>query len=46
LEQLDLSEYTQLFHSEGYKKKKDMDNLKDLDETQFKAMGITKKGIN
>lgn len=41
---LELSEYTELLHQEGYKEKEDIVNLKDLDEVQLKAMGITKKG--
>ena len=44
LEALDLSEYTEVFHKEGYKNGDDMVNLKGLDEAQLKAIGITKKG--
>lgn len=44
LANLELSEYTQLFHREGYKSADDIVNLKDLDLAQLKSMGITKKG--
>jgi hypothetical protein len=47
LESLELSEYTSLFHSEGYREgEEDMANLKELDIAQLKKMGITKKGAN
>ena len=45
LKGLELSEYTELFHSEGYKKGHDMVNLKELDVKQLQKLGITKKGI-
>ncbi len=40
-----MEEYTELFHREGYKNAEDIINLKELDVTQLKAMGITKRGI-
>jgi hypothetical protein len=43
---LQLSEYTSLFHSEGYRDGEDMVNLKELDIAELKQMGITKKGTN
>ena len=45
LEELQLSEYTELFHREGYKKAEDIVNLKELNVTQLQAMGIKKKGL-
>ncbi len=44
LEHLELSEYTDLFHSEGYKEGEDMVHLKELDLAQLQQIGITKKG--
>ena len=44
MEHLELSEYTECFHSEGYKEDDDMVNLKDLDIPKLKALGITKTG--
>ncbi len=46
LKDLELSEYTELFHSEGYNTGEDVINLKDLDEEQLRAMGVTKKGAS
>ncbi len=45
LRDIELEEYTELFHREGYKNAEDIINLKELDVAQLKAMGITKRGI-
>ena len=41
---LELEEYTELFHAEGYKTEEDVENLKDLKSKELKAMGIHKRG--
>lgn len=41
---LELSEYAELFHREGYREAEDIINLKELDEQQLKDMGICKRG--
>ena len=41
---LELEEYTELFHAEGYKTEEDVENLKDLTSKELKAMGINKRG--
>ena len=44
LKKLELEEYTELFHAEGYRTEDDIENLKDLTEDHFKGMGINKRG--
>lgn len=41
---LELEEYTQLFHAEGYKTEEDVENLKGLTSDELKAIGIHKRG--
>ena len=42
---MEIPEYTELFHLEGYKNGEDIENLKDLKEADLKAIGISKRGI-
>lgn len=44
LERLEISEYTPLFHQQGYKTEEDIENLKDLKDEDLKAIGISKRG--
>ena len=44
LRSLELEEYSELFHQEGYKQQCDITNMKQLDETQLKRMGVVKRG--
>ena len=46
LKTLDMEEYTQVFHSAGFKTEADVENLKEIDEQELKRMGITKIGMN
>ena len=41
---LELDEYIDLFRDEGYEKEDDIENLKDLKQEDFQAMGIHKRG--
>ena len=41
---LELEEYTELFHAEGYRTEEDVENLKDLTSKELKGMGINKRG--
>ena len=43
--ELEMEEYTELFHAEGYETKEDVENLKDLTSDELKAIGIRKRGI-
>ena len=45
LRELEMEEYTELFHAEGYETKEDVENLKDLTSDELKAIGIRKRGI-
>ena len=45
LHELEMEEYTELFHAEGYETKEDVENLKDLTSDELKAIGIRKRGI-
>lgn len=40
-----MEEYAELFEQEGYKWECDMENMKNLDKAQLKAMGINKRGM-
>jgi len=44
LGRLELEEYTELFHAEGYKTEEDVENLKDLTSDELRAIGIHKRG--
>ena len=44
LQRLELDEYTELFHAEGYRTEDDIENLKELTQERFVAMGIHKRG--
>ena len=44
LEYLQLEEYTEIFHQEGYKFDSDLENMKALDERQLRAIGVKKRG--
>lgn len=46
LKTLDMEEYTQVFHSAGFKTEADVENLKEIDEQELKRMGIIKIGMN
>ena len=46
LKRLQLYEYSELFEQEGYSTGADIENLKDLQENDLKAMGISKRGMN
>ncbi len=39
-----MTEYTQLFMSEGYEAGEDIENLKGLTKKDLQGMGITKRG--
>ncbi len=39
-----MTEYTQLFRSEGYEVGEDIENLKGLTKKDLQGMGITKRG--
>ena len=43
---LEIPEYTELFHLQGYKTGDDIENLKDLKDEDLKAIGISKRGKN
>ena len=43
--ELEMEEYTELFHAEGYETKEDVENLKDLTSDELKAIGIRKRGM-
>ena len=45
LEDLEMEEYVDLFRSEGYKCRDDIENLKDLSEVELVAIGVHKRGI-
>ena len=45
LERLQLCEYTELFEQEGYSTFEDIENLKDLEESDLRAMGVSKRGM-
>ena len=45
LQQLEMEEYTDLFHAEGYRTEEDIENLKDLNAKELKKMGIHKRGM-
>lgn len=45
LSRLQLSEYTELFEREGYSTAEDIENLKDLEESDLRAMGVSKRGM-
>ena len=44
LRTLEMEEYTKVFHMAGYKTASDVENLKEIDEREFRRMGITKIG--
>ena len=44
LHELEMEEYTELFHAEGYETKEDIENLKDVTTDELKAIGIHKRG--
>ena len=44
LRRLELDEYTNLFHAEGYRTEEDVENLKDLTSEELKAIGVHKRG--
>ena len=44
LHELEMEEYTELFHAEGYETKEDVENLKDLTTDELEAIGIHKRG--
>lgn len=44
LEELEMTEYIELFHGEGYRTSDDVENLKTLSEEDLRAMGISKRG--
>ena len=44
LKRLEIPEYTELFHLEGYKTGDDIENLKDLQDEDLRALGISKRG--
>lgn len=44
LERLEIPEYAEIFHKEGYRTGEDIENLKDLKEQDLRAMGVSKRG--
>ena len=44
LQTLEMEEYTELFHAAGYWTEADVENLKEIDDTELKRMGIVKMG--
>ena len=44
LRMLEMEEYTELFHAEGYRTEEDVKNVKDLKRDDFYQMGISKRG--
>ena len=44
LQNLEMEEYTEVFHSAGYETESDIENLKELDDEELKKMGIVKMG--
>ena len=45
LNNLKLGQYEELFGSEGYSTKDDVENLKGLELADLKSIGITRRGI-
>ena len=45
LKTLDMEEYEKVFHSAGYETGEDVENLKDIDDSELMKMGITKIGV-
>ena len=41
---LEIPEYTELFHLQGYKTGNDIENLKDLKDDDLRVIGISKRG--
>ena len=42
---MEISEYTELLHLQGYKTGDDIENLKELKDEDLRALGISKRGI-